>query len=104
MNQKKYILELLLEIGRTSAKSISTALESNAKLTSVEFTKAVGLTRDVILKDITYYQGFVEKLTYSTIIRPDISYVVQTLSQFMQLPKSSYLEVAYNVVKYLKAQ
>ncbi|PHT40219.1 hypothetical protein CQW23_19073 [Capsicum baccatum] len=39
---------------------------------------------------------------YATITRPDISYAVQTLSQFMQSPKQSHWEAAVRVVRYLK--
>ncbi|XP_015081353.1 uncharacterized protein LOC107024962 [Solanum pennellii] len=39
---------------------------------------------------------------YATITRPDISYAVQTLSQFMQHPKRSHWEAAIRVVRYLK--
>ncbi|XP_015057732.1 uncharacterized protein LOC107004026 [Solanum pennellii] len=34
--------------------------------------------------------------------RPDISFVVQTLSQFLQSPKKSHREAAIRVVKYIK--
>ena len=37
-----------------------------------------------------------------TIIRPDISYTVQTLSQFMHRPRKSHLEIALRLLKYLK--
>lgn len=39
---------------------------------------------------------------YATITRPDISYVVWSLSQFMQHPKKSHLEAANRVIRYLK--
>lgn len=39
---------------------------------------------------------------YDKITIPDINYVVQTLRQFMQIPKRSHLEGAYMVVRYLK--
>ena len=39
---------------------------------------------------------------YATITRPDISYAVQTLSQFMQHPKGSHWEATIRVVRYLK--
>lgn len=84
LNQRKYILELISEIGLSGAKPASTPLETNIKLTSVEFDKTVGLSGDVVLKDITSYQRLVGKLMYATITRPDISYVVQTLSQFIR--------------------
>ncbi|XP_070014782.1 uncharacterized protein [Nicotiana sylvestris] len=44
----------------------------------------------------------IRKLLYLTITRPDISFAVQSLSQFMQRPKQSHLEAAFRVVRYLK--
>lgn len=34
--------------------------------------------------------------------RPDISYAVQKLSQFMYMPKKSHVEAALRVVRYLR--
>ncbi|XP_049409203.1 uncharacterized mitochondrial protein AtMg00810-like [Solanum stenotomum] len=36
--------------------------------------------------------------------RPDISFSVQTLSQFLQQPKKSHMDIALRVVKYIKKQ
>ncbi|XP_019227724.1 PREDICTED: uncharacterized protein LOC109209012 [Nicotiana attenuata] len=41
-------------------------------------------------------------LLYLTITRPDISFAVQTLSQFMQKPKQSHMEAELRVVRYIK--
>ncbi|XP_047249989.1 uncharacterized mitochondrial protein AtMg00810-like [Capsicum annuum] len=95
-------LKYFLETGLAGTKKANTPLESNSKLTSVEIDEAAGVTNDVVLNDVTAYQRLVGKLMYATITRPDISYAVQTLSQFMKMPKKSHLEVAHRVVRYLK--
>ena len=92
MNQRKYILELIAEAGLTGAKPASTPMETNLRLTSLEHDQANVYSTDVVLHDITSYQRLVGKLLYATITRPDISYAVQTLSQFMQSPKKSHME------------
>ena len=84
LNQRKYVLELISEAGLKGAKPSTTPIESNLRLTSVEYDLANDHTGDVILQDITTYQRVVRKLLYATITRPDISYAVQVLSQFMQ--------------------
>uniref|UniRef100_A0A3Q7J9B7 Reverse transcriptase Ty1/copia-type domain-containing protein n=1 Tax=Solanum lycopersicum TaxID=4081 RepID=A0A3Q7J9B7_SOLLC len=102
LNQRKYILELIAEAGLTGAKPATTPMESNLRLTSVEHDQENGYNKDVVLHDITSYQRLVGKLLYATITRPDISYAVQTLSQFMQSPKKSHMEAATRVIRYLK--
>ena len=102
LNQRKYVLELISEAGLTGAKPSITPIESNLRLTSVEYDQANGYTEDVILQDVTAYQRMVGKLLYATITRPDISYAIQVLSQFMQAPKRSHWDAAMRVIKYLK--
>uniref|UniRef100_A0A3Q7GZU5 Reverse transcriptase Ty1/copia-type domain-containing protein n=1 Tax=Solanum lycopersicum TaxID=4081 RepID=A0A3Q7GZU5_SOLLC len=102
LNQRKYILELISDTGLSGAKPVNTPLETNLRLTSVEFDQTAGLQEDDVLTDNSAYQILVGKLMYATITRPDISYAVQTLSQFMQHPKRSHKEAAITVVRYLK--
>nr|XP_016439408.1 PREDICTED: uncharacterized mitochondrial protein AtMg00810-like [Nicotiana tabacum] len=104
MSQRKYALELTAELGLAGSKPASTPLEVNQKLTTVEFDKAVAgaADNDYVLKDASVYQRLVGKLLYLTMTRPDISYVVQTLSQFMHAPKQSHLVAATRVVRYIR--
>ncbi|WMV20385.1 hypothetical protein MTR67_013770 [Solanum verrucosum] len=90
------------QVWLSGAKSVTTPLESNLRLTSIEFDQATGLQGDDVLIDISAYQRLVGKLMYATITRPDISYAVQTISQFMQHPKKSHWEAAIRIVRYLK--
>ncbi|WMV28790.1 hypothetical protein MTR67_022175 [Solanum verrucosum] len=76
LNQRKYVLELIADAGLTGAKPTMTPLESNLRLTSVEYDLVNGVTRDEVLHDITAYQRLVGKLLYANITRPDISYAV----------------------------
>uniref|UniRef100_A0A3Q7I459 Oberon-like PHD finger domain-containing protein n=1 Tax=Solanum lycopersicum TaxID=4081 RepID=A0A3Q7I459_SOLLC len=59
---------------------------------------------DPQLIDKHVYQRLVGKLLYVSLTRPDISYAVQTLSQFMHDPKQSHLEGALHFVRYLKGR
>ncbi|WMV10494.1 hypothetical protein MTR67_003879 [Solanum verrucosum] len=42
------------------------------------------------------------RLLYLTTTRPDIAFVVQSLSQFMHSPKRSHMEAALRLVTYVK--
>uniref|UniRef100_A0A3Q7H862 Reverse transcriptase Ty1/copia-type domain-containing protein n=1 Tax=Solanum lycopersicum TaxID=4081 RepID=A0A3Q7H862_SOLLC len=94
--------ELKFFLGLPGAKPASTPIEPNVRLTSLEYDLANCHTADEVLQDITDYQRVVGKLLYATITRPDISYTVQNLSQFMQSPKKTHWEAAIRLIKYLK--
>ncbi|XP_019244334.1 PREDICTED: uncharacterized protein LOC109224201 [Nicotiana attenuata] len=72
--------------------------------TSAKFDRYTCTAGDEILTNMSKYQRLIGRLIYLTITRPDIVFVVQTLSQFMQEPKKSHWDAAIRVVKYLKRE
>jgi len=104
IHQRKYALELISDMGLAGGKPVSTPMELNQKLTTVEFDDNIPPTNpDEMLKDPTSYQRLIGRLLYLTTTRPDISFVVQCLSQFMHSPKASHMEAALRLVRYLKS-
>lgn len=57
---------------------------------------------DELLIDPRSYQKLVGKLMYLTITRPDISFTIQNLSQFMRNPKKSHMEATFESNKILE--
>ncbi|XP_019224179.1 PREDICTED: uncharacterized protein LOC109205873 [Nicotiana attenuata] len=105
MSQRKYALEMISEAGLSGSKPKKTPMEQNLKLASTKLDKIVNENvDDTILEDKSLFQRLVGKLLYLTITRPDIAYVVQSLSQFMHAPKKSHYEATLHVVRYLKDQ
>ncbi|XP_049394470.1 uncharacterized mitochondrial protein AtMg00810-like [Solanum stenotomum] len=95
MHQRKYALELITEVGMSAAKPAGTPIDINVKLTSKLYDENVNKTQDESndpLVDQTMYQRLIEKLLYLNMTWPDISFITQTLRQFLQQPKKSHLD------------
>ncbi|XP_057250059.1 uncharacterized mitochondrial protein AtMg00810-like [Beta vulgaris subsp. vulgaris] len=93
LNHRKYILDLLS----------STKME-NCKVAPFPFPKGLKLStiEGPALVDFEIYRRVVGKLLYLNMTRPDISYDVQQLSQFLSEPRTPHYVVALHVLKYLK--
>jgi hypothetical protein len=93
INQRKYTLDILKEAGLLGAKLAKFPMEQNLKLNP---------TDGDLLKDPTHYRRLVGKLIYLTITRPEITFTVNVLSQFMQMPRRPHLDSVYRLLRYLK--
>ncbi|GJT89708.1 ribonuclease H-like domain-containing protein [Tanacetum coccineum] len=92
LNQRKYVLDLLSEYGMLACKPAKTPLMSNE-----------ASDKDPLLENITDYHKLMGKLIYLTNTRPDISYVVHCLSQFMHSHLTSHLKIDFKILRYLKS-
>ncbi|XP_027769905.1 uncharacterized protein LOC114075652 [Solanum pennellii] len=102
---KKYILEIISEAGLSAAEPATTPLDPFVKLTTKKYDEVNNIGHDdKLLKDPSIYRRLIGKLLYLTVTRPDITYAIQTLSQFFQQPKQSHLNAALKVVRYIKGQ
>ncbi|GJZ84154.1 ribonuclease H-like domain-containing protein, partial [Tanacetum coccineum] len=97
LSQRKYCLDLLSEYDLLACKPSATPLEQNLAISN-EPTEI-----DKVLDNITEYQRLIGKLIYLTHTRPDISYSVHCLSQFMHKPLRSHIKIALKVLRYLKS-
>lgn len=112
LNQRKYILDLISNIGLGGAKPLGISMEQNVRLTTEEKVLADNNRKkkqkrkrkkeDPLLQEPSTYRHLVGRLSYLTTTRPDLCYVVQTLSQFLSSPRKSHMEAAVCVVQYLK--
>ena len=48
------------------------------------------------------YQRLVEKFIYLSHTRPDITFIVSCVSQFMHSPSESHMKAVYLILRYLK--
>jgi hypothetical protein len=91
--QKQYALNKLTKYGMTGCKPISIPLKQNVKL---------NVDEGDLVEDTTMYKRIVGSLIYMTIIRPDLNYAVGVVSQFMQTPRKSHLDVVRHILRYIK--
>jgi hypothetical protein len=84
---------LLKETGKLGCKPAKTPIETNIKL---------NIENGEPLKDINHFQRLVEKLIYLTVTRPDLSFVVSQISQFMHAPRTPHLDAINRILRYLK--
>ncbi|MCH86991.1 hypothetical protein A2U01_0007855 [Trifolium medium] len=75
LSQRKYALDIISEVGLLGAKPALTPLEQNHHL---------ALANGSPLRDPEKYRRLVGRLIYLCFTRPELSYCVHTLSQFMQ--------------------
>ncbi|CAL2256842.1 unnamed protein product [Prunus armeniaca] len=91
--QRKYTLDILEDAGLLGAKPTKIPMQANVALMP---------TGSDPLKDPTCYRRLVGRLIYLTITRPEITYAVNTLSQFMHEPRMHHFEIAHWLLHYLK--
>ena len=93
ISQQKYVTDLLGEIGKIEYKPIYTPMDPNHKL---------GEAIEEPMVNKRMYQRLVGRLIYLAHTRPDISYSVSVISQFMHDPREPHLQATYRVLHYLK--
>ncbi|KAL6327500.1 hypothetical protein AAG906_021575 [Vitis piasezkii] len=93
ITQAKYASDLLSQAGLTDSKTVDTPIELNAHLTP---------SGGKPLSNPSLYRRLVGSLVYLTVTRPDISYVVHQVSQYLSAPRSTHYAVVLRILRYLK--
>ncbi|KAF5468773.1 hypothetical protein F2P56_012898, partial [Juglans regia] len=91
--QRKFALDILSEVGLLASKPSPLPMEPNLKISKAE---------GELFHDPTLYRKLVGKLLYLTNTRPDLSYSVHLLSQFMETPRLPHYNAVIKVLRYLK--
>lgn len=94
LTQTKYALELLHRTNMLAAKPLSTPAPFG-----FIFSQFYGDP----LFDATTSRSIVGALQYLTMTRPDLSYAVNEVCQFMHAPTTTYFEAVKRILRYLKA-
>ena len=93
ITQAKYASELLSLVGLIDSKTVDTLVELNAHLTPIG---------EKPLSNPSLYRRLVGSLVYLTVTRPDISYDVYQMSQYLSAPRSTHYATVLHILRYLK--
>ncbi|KAK4381916.1 Retrovirus-related Pol polyprotein from transposon RE1 [Sesamum angolense] len=93
ISQRSYAKNLLDRFGMGESNGIATPMEPYLKLNKEEGQP---------LRDERKFRQLVGSLIYLTTTRPEIAFSVSVISQFMQSPRSSHLDAAKRILRYIK--
>ena len=93
ISQRKYAMDILEVIRLLNSKPVDTPMDPNAKLMPAQGEP---------LSDPGKYRRLVGKLNYLTVTRPDISFPVSVVSQFLNSPCEGHWEAVIRILKYIK--
>lgn len=92
LSQSKYANDILVRAELVECKPVSTPMVVGQHLTSTGSS----------FSDPPLFRSLVGALQYLTITRPDISFVVNTVSQFMQSPSIEHFYAVKRILRYIK--
>lgn len=95
LNQERYASEIVKRVSMENCKSVSTPLSIVEKLSAYEGEKLGE-------KDATQYRSVVGALQYLTLTRPDISFSVNKVCQFLQNPTTVHWATVKRILRYVK--
>lgn len=76
LSQRKFVLEIISEVGLPGCKPAIIPIEQNVKLTTHKYDAGSSSNEDPLLKNPLGYQWLVGKLIYLTMTKLDVCYVV----------------------------
>jgi hypothetical protein len=92
INQFKYALDILSETGILDCCPIDTPMDPNVKLLP---------SQGETLNDPGRYRRHVGRLDYLTVTRPDITFAVSIVSQFLNAPCDSHWNAVIRILRYI---
>lgn len=95
LSQEKYASDLLRRVGMHECKQVSTTLSTSEKL-SINKGTLLGQ------QDSTQYRSVVGALQYLTLTRPDISFSINKVCQFLHAPTTTHWAAVKRILRYVK--
>lgn len=92
LSQSKYISDLLCRTGMHNSKPVATPL-AGSKLSIAD---------GELLPDPAEYRSIVGSLQYLAFTRPDVSFAVSHVSQFLAAPRTTHMVAVKRILRYLR--
>lgn len=92
LSQRQYILDILSHAGMRDCHSVTTPIDTNAKLPS---------STGPPVPDPSLYRSLAGALQYATLTRPDIAYAVQQVCLHMHDPREPHFSLIKRILRYL---
>ena len=93
LSQAKYVQDLLTKTEMESCKGIESPFSTSEKLKKGEGAK---------LDNPSFYRSVIGSLQYAVLMRPELAYSVNKLSQYMSDPRQPHWIACKRVLRYLK--
>lgn len=93
VNQRKYLNEIVERTNLQYSTTVSTPMKVNLKLHKDD---------GELLSDPPLYRNLVGNLVYLTITRPNISFAVNVIRQFLHASRHLHLTAIHRIIRYLK--
>ncbi|XP_074352903.1 putative mitochondrial protein AtMg00240 [Apium graveolens] len=93
MSQKKYTADILQKLDNLKSKTSLIPMD--------QYHDLLHNSDSPLLHNAAAYRRLVGKLIYLTISRPDLSYAVHIVAQYMHSPRAIHLHVVLKLVRYL---
>src|SRR6185312_6218329 len=95
LSQSKYSNDILRRTGMINCKLASTPMSTTEKLSVYDGTPLGP-------EDATRYRSVVGALQYLTLTRPDISFAMNKVCQYLHAPTSAHWTAVKRILRYLK--
>ena len=99
ITRAKYAFKLLSRAGLTNSKIVDTPVKLNVHLTPSEEGGEGG---GEPLSIPSLYRRLVSSLVYLIVTRPNISYVIHQVSQYLSASRSTHYVAILRILRYLK--
>ncbi|SPT18802.1 unnamed protein product [Triticum aestivum] len=94
LTQRKYSLDLLRHAGMLKCKHAITPMSATDRLSALDGDPLTPA-------DATEYRSLVGGLQYFTITRPDVSYEVNRVCQYLHAPRTSHWSAVKRILRYI---